>query len=165
MSEPWLRGPIPGVDPLLTPMFHTFEQARQELRVATEALTADEIWATPGGAASIGFHIRHAGGAAERLCTYLRGEQLSDTQVAAMKSEGKPGASREELLAGLDSALGAVEEYVRGIDTAILAGARGVGRKMLPTTVIGLITHIAEHTLRHTGQAVTTAKVVRAAAC
>lgn len=40
--------------------------------------------------------------------------------------------------------------------------ARGVGRAGLPTTVVGLLIHAAEHTQRHVGQAVTTAKVLRA---
>ena len=130
MFEPWLSGPLAGIDPLLTPMFYSFEQARQEFRACTEGLGTEQIWDRPHGMASIGFHIRHAGGAAERLCTYLRGEQLSEAQMAAMKREGDGGASR------------------------------GVGRKMLPTTAIGLIVHIAEHTMRHAGQAVTTAKAV-----
>jgi hypothetical protein len=39
-----------------------------------------------------------------------------------------------------------------------------VGRKKLPTTVIGLIVHLAEHTQRHVGQAVSAAKLARAAA-
>ena len=155
MSEPWLGGPLAGIDPLVAPMFYSFEQARQEFNACTEGLTTEQIWSKPHGMASIGFHIRHAGGAAERLCTYLRGAQLSETQVAAMKREGEGGAGREELLAEMEAALGRVEEYARGIDVETLRVARGVGRKMLPTTVIGLLVHIAEHTMRHAGQAVT----------
>jgi uncharacterized damage-inducible protein DinB len=161
MSEPWLSGPIEGVDPLLAPVLYTFEQTRQDLAAATADLTTEELWARPGGGGSVGFHLRHAGGAAERLSTYLRGQQLSESQLAAGKAESEPGASRDELLARLGEQLAGVEAYIRTLDTATLAEARGVGRKMLPTTVIGLIVHIAEHTFRHAGQAVTTAKFVR----
>lgn len=162
MSEPWLSGPITGVDILIAPVLYTFEQARQELREHTEGLSVDEIWSTPMGITPVGFHIRHAGGAVERLSTYLRGEQLTPTQIEAMKAEGQPGASREELLAELDARLAACEEIVRAVDPATLREWRGVGRKQLPTTVHGLIVHIAEHTLRHVGQAVTTIKLVKA---
>jgi hypothetical protein len=54
------------------------------------------------------------------------------------------------------------EETIRSIDPATLAEPRAVGRKRLPTTVIGLITHIAEHTQRHLGQAISAAKLARA---
>jgi hypothetical protein len=36
-----------------------------------------------------------------------------------------------------------------------------VGRARLPSTVFGLLFHVAEHTQRHAGQAITTAKIVR----
>jgi hypothetical protein len=37
---------------------------------------------------------------------------------------------------------------------------RYVGRKRLPTTVGGLLVHLADHTQRHVGQTITTAKVI-----
>jgi hypothetical protein len=163
MPEPWLSGPLPDLDPLLSPLFYSFEQTRQELRAHTEGLTAGDIWATPQGITSAGFHIRHIGGAVDRLSSYLRGEQINDAQLAAMKAEPEPGEPPEELLAKMEEHLARCEQYVRTLDTATLREPREVGRKKLPTTVIGLIVHIAEHTQRHLGQAITTIKLVRAA--
>jgi len=162
MSEPWLSGPIEGVHPLAAPLIHSFTQVREDAAAWTEALTVEQLWAEPAGAGSVGFHVRHAGGAAERLCAYLMGDQLSDEQVAAAKAEKTPGASRDELLAELNRRLDAVEAAVKSIDPASFIEPRGVGRKMLPTTVIGLVVHIAEHTQRHIGEAIVTAKWARA---
>ena len=115
----------------------------------------------PFGFGSVGFHMRHVAGSIDRLLTYLEKKQLSEKQMAALETEKQGGASRETLLAELDSAFRAGEDLVRSIDPSTLAERREVGRKRLPTTVIGLLTHIAEHTQRHVGQAVCTAKLVR----
>lgn len=106
--------------------------------------------------------MRHIAGSIDRLLTYLEGRQLTASQLAALPSEVQPGATREELLAELGAALGRAEKIVRALDPATLADPREVGRKRLPTTVIGLLTHIAEHTQRHVGQAISAAKLVRA---
>jgi hypothetical protein len=146
VEEPWLRGPIPGVDPLTAPVLYAFIQAREDLAKYTENVAAEQLWAS-----GVGFHIRHIARSTDRLTGYLQGrmpEQLGD---------GEPGASREELLAELDSAFKRAELVVRSIDPATLRDPREVGRKRLPTTVIGLLTHIAEHTQRHVGQAITAA--------
>lgn len=160
--EPWLRGAIPGVPAFAAPLLHSFQQAREDLVRATASLTAPQLWERPAGAASVGFHIRHIGGAADRLCTYLEGKQLSEEQLAFLRAELEPGESREALFARLDADLQRVEAVVSALDPGSLTGPRAVGRKQLPTTVIGLIVHIAEHTQRHTGQAVTTARIVAA---
>ncbi|HLG97642.1 MAG TPA: DinB family protein [Bryobacteraceae bacterium] len=144
------------------PILFAFQQAREDLAKHTEGLTTGQIWATPFGFGSVGFHIRHIGGSTERLMTYLQGRQLSEAQLEAMKAEKQPGASREQLLAELDSALRQAEQLVRALDPATLAETREVGRKRLPSTVIGLLTHIAEHTQRHVGQAISAAKLARA---
>ena len=159
--EPWLRGSIDNVNPLLAPVLYAFRQAREDVAAATNGFTPEQLWNRPHGAASIGYHIRHMGGAAQRLMTYVQGRQLSPEQFAAIKSEQETGASREELLAGLDDQFRTAEAVVRGLDPATLAEPREVGRQHLPSTVIGLLTHIAKHTARHTGQAVTTSKMVR----
>jgi hypothetical protein len=157
--EPWLRGPIPGVDPLVAPILYAFQQAREDLTKWTEGLTHEQLWATPHGFGSAGFHIRHIAGSTDRLMTYLQGRVLSEEQLAELRSEGRAtSAGREELLAKLDTALSAAEAVVRSIDPATLADARTVGRQRLPTTVIGLLTHIAEHTQRHVGQAISACK-------
>jgi uncharacterized damage-inducible protein DinB len=159
--EPWMRGPIPGVHPLLAPTLYSFQHAREDLSVATEGLTADQLWARPSGSGSIGFHIRHIGGSVERLITYLQNAQLSDEQLAALKAEAEPGVPRDQLLQELDTRLKAAELIVRALDPATLTEPRTVGRKKLPTTVIGLLVHISEHTMRHVGQAVTLARILR----
>ena len=159
--EPWLRGPLPGVHPLLMPLFHAFQHAREELASETEGLTVEQLWARPFELTSLGFHIRHIGGGAERLGSYIRQQPLTPAQLAAITAESAPGAGRQALLQQMDTALAGLERYVRTIDPATLAQPRTVGRQQLPTSVIGLLTHIAEHTLRHTGQAVTTARLIR----
>ncbi|MBX5493753.1 MAG: DinB family protein [Bryobacteraceae bacterium] len=159
--EPWLRGPIPDVHPLLAPVLFSLEQAREDVARATEGLTKDQLWARPGNAAPVGFHIRHIGRSVDRLMTYLQGRQLDEAQLKALAAEGEPGADRDQLLEEMACLLERAAQTVRALDVATLTEPRGVGRKQLPTTVIGLLVHIAEHTQRHVGQVITTAKVVR----
>ena len=159
LPEPWLRGPFPGVDALTAPILFAFQQAREDLAKHTQALTTEQIWATPHGFGSVGFHIRHIAGSTGRLLTYLQGQQLSAAQMMALDSEPQPGAMREELLEHLDNAFHHAENIVRSLNPATLTEPREVGRKRLPTTVIGLLTHIAEHTQRHVGQAISAAKL------
>ncbi|MGH7447553.1 MAG: DinB family protein, partial [Longimicrobiales bacterium] len=66
-----------------------------------------------------------------------------------------------ELLAAVDDVIERVLEVLRRTTGEELLATRGVGRAQLPSTVIGLLFHIAEHTQRHTGQVITTAKIVR----
>lgn len=160
--EPWLRGPVPGVDPLLAPVLHAFQQAREDLALHTEGLTPAQLWARPHGLGPAGFHVRHIGGSVDRLMTYVQGRQLSEEQLAATRTEMDPGAGREELLAAVEASFARAEAAVRAIDPATLREPREVGRKRLPSTVSGLLAHIAEHTQRHTGQAVSAAKLARA---
>lgn len=161
LPEPWLRGPVPGVDPLVAPVLYTFQQAREDIAKHTEGLTTDEIWSTPHGFGSVGFHIRHIAGSTDRLTTYLEGKDLTEAQFATLASEREPGQKRDELLEALDKSFGRAELVIRTLDPARLAERRTVGRKRLPTTVIGLLTHIAEHTQRHAGQAISAAKWAR----
>jgi hypothetical protein len=161
LPEPWLRGPVPGVDPLVAPILFAFEQAREDIAKHAEGLSTEQLWATPHGFGSAGFHIRHAGGSTGRLLTYVEGKPLSEIQMAELKAEKTPGASLTELLAELDAAFRSAEAFIRTIDPATLAEPREVGRKRLPTTVIGLLTHIAEHVQRHVGQAISASKLAR----
>ena len=159
-TEPWLRGPVEGVNPLIAPVLYAFQQAREDLARYTAPLTTDQIWTTPFGLASVGFHIDHIAGSTDRLLTYLVGRQLSPLQLAVLQNEGGPARpSREELLSKLEKTFEAAERVVRSISPDTLAEPRTVGRKHLPTTVIGLLTHIAEHTQRHVGQAISAAKL------
>lgn len=155
-----MRGPIAGVHPLLAPVLYSFQMAREDLEKFTAGLSPARIWATPHGLASVGFHILHIAGSTNRLITYLRGRELTAAQLEAMAAEESPREpSREHLLATLDQAFREAEAVIRAINPATLADARTVGRKRLPTTVIGLLTHIAEHTQRHVGQAIVAAKL------
>ncbi len=163
LPEPWLRGPIPGVHPLLAPVLYSFQQAREDLSRYTAGLTTERLWARPHGFGSVGFHIRHIGGSVERLMAYLEARELSAAQLDALAREHEPGMDRAALLAALEDALRAAETSIRGLDPSTLAEPRYVGRKRLPTTVAGLLTHIAEHTQRHTGQAISAAKWAAAA--
>jgi uncharacterized damage-inducible protein DinB len=162
LPEPWLRGPVPGVHPLIAPILYAFQQAREDLTTHTAGLTLEQIWATPHGLGSLGFHIRHIAGSTRRLSTYLEGNQLSEEQLAALRVEPEPGATIQNLLADLEHSFEHAEAVVRTLDPADLTAPREVGRKRLPTTIIGLLTHIAEHTQRHLGQAISAAKLARA---
>jgi hypothetical protein len=162
LPEPWLRGPLPGVNPLLSPALYSFQQTREDLAAHTQGLTTAQVWSRPHRLAPLGFHIRHIAGSVDRLTTYLEGRALDEAQMAALTVENQPDAGLAELLAELDRSLRRAEQVIRSIDPATLAEPRSVGRKQLPTTVIGLLTHIAEHTQRHLGQAISSAKMAAA---
>ncbi len=162
MSEPWLRGPIPDTNSLIVPVLRSFQQAREDLARYTEGLTADQVWARPHGLGPLGFHLRHIAGSVDRLTTYLEERSLNQEQIAALKSEMEPGATREELLAVLEAGLAKAEQVIRRVDSARFSEVRTVGRLHFPTTVIGLLVHLAEHTQRHVGQAISAAKLARA---
>lgn len=158
--EPWLRGPIPSVHPLLAPVLYSFQQAREDLERYTEALTPAQLWATPHGFGSVAFHLRHIAGSTGRLMTYLQGRPLTEEQLSNLEAESVPAAfSREQLLSAMDYEFREAEDVVRALDPATLSDSRTVGRQRLPTTVAGLLTHIAEHTQRHVGQAIGAAKL------
>lgn len=164
MPEAWLRGPVEGVSPALMPAAHALVDAMEEVKAAASGLATEELWARPGGAASVGFHLRHAAGSIERLLTYARGDGLSAAQLAALAEESEPGsppASAAELLDGLAAAVAAALEAYRSVAGDDLHQPRKVGRAGLPSTVHGLLFHLAEHTRRHAGQVVTTARIIR----
>jgi uncharacterized damage-inducible protein DinB len=162
--EPWLRGPIAGIPALLQPAAHAFVMAREDVTAAVKDLSADQLWQTPGGAASLGFHVAHLAGSTERLLTYARGEGLSPAQKDALAKERTLAADRPPLEVLLKRWNEVVEWALQQLETtseASLTEPRLVGRAQLPSTVLGLIFHAAEHAARHTGQVVTTAKLVR----
>jgi len=164
ITEAWQRGPVPGFEPLLMPVVHALIQAREDLERLVTTVPPEHVWARPGGAASIGFHVRHAGGALDRLFTYARGEALSDAQRAALKAEGEPGdppVSLSELVTDVSRTIDAAMEQLRLTSADSLLAGRTVGRAGLPATVLGLLFHAAEHTTRHVGQAITTALTQR----
>jgi uncharacterized damage-inducible protein DinB len=160
--EVWLRGEtVEGVPPLLQPVAHSLLQCREEVMAALPGLSAEQVWARRG-AASIGFHVRHAAGSLDRLLTYARGESLSPAQMAAFKAEQEPDLSPDagaKLLVAFDEAVGRALDQLRGTSADTLLDRRGVGRAQLPTTVVGLLFHAAEHTQRHVGQLATTIRL------
>jgi hypothetical protein len=152
---------LPQVHAVLAPALYTFQQTREDLARHTEGLTVNQVWARPHGLAPLGFHLRHIAGSVDRLTAYLEGRPLDAAQMGALAAEMEPGASVAELLGDIDRMLRRAEDVVRAIDPATLAAPRWVGRKRLPTTVIGLLVHIAEHTQRHLGQAIGAAQLAR----
>ena len=165
MPEAWLTGPVTGVAPLLQPVAHALMNALEQVKEAIEGLDATQLTARPGGAASIAYHVTHAVGSLDRLFTYARGESLSDAQRAALKAESTV-ESRGVTVAGLVEELERAAEramaQLRNTSEQVLLEQRGVGRAQLPSTVLGLLFHGGEHTARHAGQIVTTARIVRA---
>jgi hypothetical protein len=163
--EAWLRGPMPGIDPYLMPSAHALVQASEDLERAARGLTAEQLWARPGGAAAPGFHLQHIAGVIDRLFTYARGEALNDAQREALSAETTPGDSPPDvdtLIEGAQRAISSALDTFRNTTREALLEPRAVGRKQLPSTVLGLYAHAAEHAMRHTGQLITTAKIIRA---
>jgi uncharacterized damage-inducible protein DinB len=161
----WLRGPVPAVPALLQPVAHALLQCREELSATVAGLTPEQIWARPSGAASAGFHARHAAASLDRLFTYARGERLTSAQLAALAAEADADLSPNvaaALVAAFDEAVARALDQLRSTSEATLLEPRGVGRAQLPSTVLGLLFHAAEHTQRHVGQLVTTVKLLPA---
>jgi uncharacterized damage-inducible protein DinB len=142
------------------PVFFSFAQVREDLARHTAGLRREQVW-QPVSGASLGFHLKHIAGSVDRLTTYLLGRQLRETQLASLKQEHVNDATLNELLQAIDTSLRSAEASLRELDPARLYEPRAVGRRALPTTVLGLIVHLAEHTQRHLGQAITTAKLLR----
>ncbi len=143
------------------PVFHSFAQVREDLQKYTTDLPAEVVWREVDGA-SLGFHLKHIAGSVDRLTTYLLGGQLSEEQLRALKSESKLKGSLQDLLSEVDGALTKAEQQIqRELNPANIYDNRSVGRRALPTTVIGLLVHLCEHTQRHLGQAITIAKMLR----
>jgi uncharacterized damage-inducible protein DinB len=147
MPEPWLRGTLTDVDAVRRQVLHALELACEDVTRWCAFLSDEEINARPYGLAPVAFHLRHIARSLDRLLTYAEGQQLSGGQMDALKSEVHAG-------------LGEAERRIRLISPSHYEELRGVGRRALPSTVAGLLIHCAEHTQRHAGQAVTTAKVV-----
>src|SRR5262249_20944037 len=156
MTEVWLRGElVPGVPALLQPIAHSLLQCREEVERLLRGLGAPEVWRTRNGAASVGFHVLHAIGSLDRLLTYARGAPLSAAQllVLARENQPDPGVDAQDLAAAFDAAVERALAQLRATDANALTEPRAVGRAGLPSTVIGLLFHAAEHTQRHVGQA------------
>lgn len=164
--EPWLRGALPGIHPLLQPAAHAFVMAREDVAAAVAGLAPTEVWTAPYGVTPVGFHVAHLSGSTDRLLTYARGAALDDAQKAALGRERMMAVERppiERLVAEWQATVDRALAQLAATDAATLTEAREVGRDRLPSTVLGLLFHAAEHAARHTGQVVSVAKLVRAA--
>ena len=160
----WLQGPISGVPDYLQHVAHALIECSNDVRELLSGMSRELVWTRPNGAASVGFHVRHSMGSLDRLCTYARGEPLDDAQLATLaaeKSMDARTASPEQLLSDFTTAIDRAIAQLRATPPASLLEHRDVGRGKLPSTVLGLLSHAGEHTYRHIGQAVTTARIVR----
>lgn len=161
--EPWLRGTRTETPAVVRAVLHAIDLALENIADSTSGLTVDEIDACPYDLASIGFHIRHLTGALDRSLTYASGSSLSEVQFAALAEEkaGK-GVPVNVLLEALRASAARATERLQVLDPAGFEATRWIGRKRLPTTLGGIVVHIADHTQRHTGQVVSTAKLLKA---
>lgn len=161
--EPWLRGPVRGIPILLQPVAHAFLLALEDAEAAISAVSPDELWLEPGGAASLGFHLTHMAGSTDRLLTYARGETLSETQRAALTVERAqtPRPTLDALFTGFRTTVERALAQLAATPETTLNDTRLVGRAQLPSTVLGLLFHAAEHAQRHAGQLLTTVKIIK----
>jgi uncharacterized damage-inducible protein DinB len=165
LPEVWLRGPIENIPSLLQPVAHALSQARDEVNELMKNFPDELLWIKPAGAASTGFHLQHLKGVLERLFTYAKGEALTEEQLIALKAEGDPEkatANTVELVQAFNQQVDKALDELQQIKADTLTERRSVGRAQLPSTVMGLLFHSAEHTMRHLGQLIVTVRIVTA---
>ncbi|MFN3381205.1 MAG: DinB family protein [Runella zeae] len=163
--EVWLRGPLPSIPALLQPVAHALLQAREEVAALGHDFDNQLLWQRPAGMASVGFHLQHLTGVLDRLFTYARGEALSPVQLQWLAAEGSPqieADSFERLFQKFSNQIEKALLQLEHTDIAQLTEVRGVGRAQIPSTVIGLLFHAAEHSQRHLGQLLVTVAIVKA---
>lgn len=158
--EPWLRGTLTEVDAVRRGVLHALELAREDVEHWSADLSDAELEAQPLGLPSVGHQMRHIVGSLDRLLTYAEGRPLSVIQLDALQAEADGSGSRRALFAEFEDGIASTMGRIRAFRADNYEDARGVGRKMLPTTLGGLLVHCADHTQRHAGQLVTTAKVI-----
>jgi uncharacterized damage-inducible protein DinB len=158
--EPWLRGTHRELDSVVRQFVHSMEQTEEDLQRWCSGLSDAEMNARPHDLPPLAFHLRHIARSLDRLLSYAEGTQLDETQKPALRTEMDEGATTAGVLHELSTALAEAKQRARAFSPEQYNGERGVGRKMLPTTVGSLLVHCAEHTQRHLGQAITTAKVL-----
>ena len=161
-TEPWLRGTLTQVPPVQRAILHALELAEEDLQRWCGYLTAAQMNAQPSGLPPVAFQLRHIARSLDRLLTYAEGRDLSQEQLAALKGELNPGANRNDLFSEMEEGIRSSAERVRAFETSQLEEPRSVGKRAMPTTVAGLLVHVADHTQRHVGQAIITAKIVMA---
>ena len=161
--EVWLRGPISGIPLLVQPVAHALLQARNEIEVLMKDFNDGGLWQKPAGLASVAFHLQHLRGVLDRLFTYARVQQLNSIQLAELAAEGTfdETITVQQLVTAFNEQVsGSINELML-VNEAQLLETRGVGRANIPSTMLGLYVHAAEHTMRHLGQLLVTVKVVQ----
>jgi len=158
--EPWMRGTHGDVPAVGRAVLHALELALDDLTKWTAGLTEGEVHSRPLGLPSVSFHLRHIAGSVDRILCYAEGNALSTKQLALLRAEQVGDESLAELIAAVEASFSNAAERVRVLATADLETSRGVGRKQLPTSIGGALVHVADHTMRHVGQVVTTAQVL-----
>jgi uncharacterized damage-inducible protein DinB len=163
LPEHWLRGPIEGINAYLQPIAHALLQAKDEVNELMKDFPDDLLWQRPAGVAAPAFHLQHLPGVLDRLFTYAKGQMLSAEQLQALKEEGttKDDLNVAVLLQKFNEQVNKAMEQLKTTDEKTLNDFRGVGRAQLPSTVLGLLTHAAEHTMRHVGQLLVTVRVLK----
>lgn len=164
LPEAWLRGSVKNIASLLQPVAHALLQAREEVNELIKDFPDELLWIKPAGVASTGFHLQHLSGVLDRLFTYANGNALNEKQLAALKAEGNPQQTKltaAELVEVFNKQVDEALKELQQKDEQKLTEYRSVGRSQLPSTVIGLLFHAAEHTMRHLGQLIVTVRVVK----
>jgi uncharacterized damage-inducible protein DinB len=160
--EPWLRGTHAEVPAVGRAVLHALDLALEDITKWTAGLTDTEVHAQPHGLVSVAFHLKHIARSTDRLLSYAEGKRLSAEQLAALKAEQAGEETLADLLAEVEASFSNAASRVRELASVDFDAFRGVGRKQLPTSVGGALIHVADHTQRHAGQLVTTAKVLKA---
>lgn len=164
LPEVWLRGAIENIPALLQPVAHALLQAREDVNSIMQNFPKQKLWEKPAGVASPGFHLQHLTGVLDRLFTYAKNESLTEQQLNYLSNEGKNAnnISINQLLENFNTQVDIALKQLRETKEESLTDYRSVGRKKLPSTVMGLLFHAAEHTMRHTGQLLVTVKFLSA---
>lgn len=162
--EVWQRGPIENIPSLLQPVAHALLQAGEEAHKIMDGFSENLLWERPAGVASPAFHLQHIRGVIDRLFTYARKGLLDGRQKEELSMEGneeKTSLSLKELIERLDSRITDAVNELKNVNPDSLTEARGIGSKQIPTTLIGLYAHAAEHSMRHIGQLLVTVKILK----
>lgn len=165
VPEVWLRGPVANIPALLQPVAHALLQAREEVNEMLVGFPEPHLWDKPAGTASVGFHLQHIKGVLDRLFTYAKGKSLEKNQLHYLSVEGNTDQcilNLQQLITNFNEQVDKALEELRNTDEQALQEKRAVGRTQLPSTVLGLLVHSAEHTMRHVGQLYVTVKVIKA---
>ncbi|TDN90462.1 DinB family protein [Salegentibacter sp. 24] len=163
IPENWLRGKVPDISELLQPAAHALLQSKEEVGLYMRVFPNELLWEKPAGRASVGFHLQHLTRVIDRMLTYAKKEKLSEIQLQYLKNEGKPNnkISAEFLVQNFKNKIDEAMDFLKNTPENIITEYRPVGRKELPSTVIGLLFHAAEHSQRHVGQLLVSLSVLK----